>query len=896
MDKPQTSHKDGFMTKPPERLGDLLIKQGYLKKEELEKALSVQDKERELQNLPIGQILVHMGVLSSMDVDRIINHRELRAKFGNIAIAQGLITKEQLEHCLEKKKPDQLIGQVLVEEGFLDSSDLEVILKEQINSPRFGELAVQLGLATEDDVQKALTIQKSSRRLGEILCDLGMIDPLDFNQCLTESQKQLDFGDTLVHLGYLKEEELRLIQKGHKYGPESLAEVLLRRKLITEEELQIANSRHYNIPFQSLHDFVYQPSEKKVLTKIVSKKYAERKLIIPIEYKNNDLKVGIYRPQERLKAIYELKEMYRQYSVSCVLITKEKFEELFEILYSAHLSGPEIEQSGDTGSQELDMDFISLNIEEDIAPEDIKKTMVYGQRDIEAEELVNFVLSYGITHGASDIHIEQSLKGVKLRYRFDGILRDTTVGWLNEKIQDKALSIISRIKILAGLDIAEKRIPQDGSFRIDYFDKTNKEKVDLDFRVATCRAAVGENITIRILDPRNANVGLDRLNHSPHILDSFKKFLKSPGGMILVCGPTGCGKTSTLYSALQYIDIPDIKIITAEDPIEYHFPSIMQTQVNNKIGITFSKLLRSFLRFDPDVILVGEIRDEETAKIGFDAAQTGHLILSTLHTNDALSSIPRLVDLKVEFGQIASSLMCVLAQRLVRRICPACTEEYMPSEEEWGILFKTYPSHLRFYRGRGCKLCHDSGYDGRILLSEIFAITPEISQALNRGYDEYQISRLALESGMKTMLDDGLLKLKQTTLSEIIRMLPHEMLKRFRLKQQSQKDIDDLIESMLDQSGRLLAEEDKEPSQSSVEISNPETERAAIDLILSRYMTLIKNRYGDATPSIESKRFKAFIVENFYKIYEKQPCKSMTFNIEENPENGRIEVSVIPNV
>lgn len=895
MDIQEPSNNNEFKTKPPERLGDLLIKQGYLKKEDLEKALEIQSKERELQKLPIGQILIQTGALSSSDVDHIMNHREIREKIGHIAIVQGLLTEAQVAMCLKKQKPDQLLGQIFVEEGFLDPGDLEVILKEQIKSPRFGELAVQLGLATEEDIQKALRVQKSSRRLGEILCDLGMIDPLDLNKCLMEGQKQLDLGDTLVHLGYLKEEELNLIQKEHQYGPESLAEALLRRKLITEEELQIANSRHYNIPSASLRDFVYRPSEKQSLIKIISKKYAEKKRIIPISCQSNELKVGIYRPQERLKAIYEFKEMYRQYNVSCVLITKEKFEELFEILYSAYLSGPELSEGPEMGSQEIDMDFMSLSIEEDIGPEDIKKTTVYGNRDIEAEELVNFILSYGISNGASDIHIEQSLKGVKLRYRFDGILRESTIGWLNEKIQDKAPSIISRIKILSSLDIAEKRIPQDGSFRIEYIDKADREKVDLDFRVATCRAAVGENVTIRILDPRNANVGLDHLNHSPNVLDAFKQFLKSPGGMILVCGPTGCGKTSTLYSALQFIDIPDIKIITAEDPIEYHFPSIMQTQVNAKIGITFSKLLRSFLRFDPDVILVGEMRDEETAKIGFDAAQTGHLILSTLHTNDALSSISRLVDLNVEYGQIASSLMCVLAQRLVRRICPACAEEYVPSEEEWGILFKTYPSHLRFYRGRGCKLCHDSGYEGRTLLSEIFAITPEISQALNKGYDEYQISRLALESGMKTLLDDGLLKLKQTTLSEIIRMLPHDMLKKFRVRQQSQEDIDKLIESMLDQSGQLMEEMDAAPSQSSFEISNPETERAMMDLIMSRYEAMVKDRYGETAPPVEPKAFKAFIVENFYKIYEKQPCKSMTFNIEENPENSKIEISVIPN-
>ena len=896
MDDKQPLNKNESADNPPERIGALLIKRGYLKKKDLEKALDIQKNERELQNLPIGQILLKMGVLSSSDVDRIMNHRELRDKVGNIAIAQGLLTEDQLAICLKEKKPDQLIGQIFIEQGLMDPRDLEAILKEQINSPRFGQLAVKLGLATEKDIQKALQIQKSSRRLGEILCDLGMVDPLDLNRCLSESHKQLDLGDTIVHLGYLKEKELHLVREEAHYRPELLTEILLRRGLVTEEEIQIAYSRHYNIPMESLEGFVYEPTKKKALIKIVSKKYAEKKLFIPISCKDYALKVAIYRPQEKLKAIYELKEMYRQYKVSCVLISREKFEELFEVLYSTHLSGPEVSESGDAGSNEIDMDFMSLNIEEDINTEDFKKKSYFGKRDIEVEEMVNFMLSYGISHGASDIHIEQSLKGVKLRYRLDGILRESNIEWLNEKIQDKTPSIISRIKILSNLDIAEKRIPQDGSFRTEYVDKANKEKVDLDFRVAICRAAVGENVTIRILDPRNANVGLDNLNHSPHVLDPLKEFLKSPGGLILVCGPTGCGKSSTLYSALQYIDKPDIKIITAEDPIEYHFPSIMQTQVNNKVGITFSKLLRSFLRFDPDVILVGEMRDEETAKIGFDAAQTGHLMLSTLHTNDALSSISRLIDLNVEYGQIASSLMCVLAQRLVRRICPACAEEYMPPKEEWHILFKTYPSHLRFYKGRGCKLCHDAGYEGRILLSEIFAITPEISQALNKGYDEYQITRLAQESGMKTMLDDGILKLEQTTLSEIIRMLPHDMLKKFRTQQKSQEDIDDLIESMLDQSGQLLEEKDGEPPSSSFELSNPETERATMDLILSRYESLLKDQYGEQAPPIEPKVFKDFIVDNFYQIHEKQPCKSMTFNLRENAESGKIEISVIPNI
>jgi len=482
---------------------------------------------------------------------------------------------------------------------------------------------------------------------------------------------------------------------------------------------------------------------------------------------------------------------------------------------------------------------------------------------------------------------------VKLRYRMDGMLRETNIGWLKEKLQEKAPLIVSRIKILSNLDISEKRMPQDGSFRTEYFDKVKKEKVDLDFRVATCKAAVGENITIRILDPRKANIGLENLSHSPHVLKLFREYLKSPAGMILVCGPTGSGKTSTLYAALKFINKPDIKIITAEDPIEFHFPALMQTQVNTKIGLTFSRLLRSFLRFDPDVILIGEMRDEETAKIGFDAAQTGHLLLSTLHTNDALGAIMRLVDLNVEFGQIASSLMCVLAQRLIRRICPSCIEEYIPDKEEWGILFNTYPSHLKFYKGRGCESCGYTGYGGRTLISEIFAVTVEIAQALNKGYDESQISRLALESGMKTMLDDGLMKLDQTTLSEIIRMVPHDMIKKFRSRQHKQDDIDSLLEGMLQGNKPML--EDKKLLTSSIEIVNPETERANLDLVLARYEDSLKIQNGGSAVHIEPKIFKEFLVDSFYKIYEQQPCKSMSFNVQNNPGTGKVEISVVPN-
>ncbi|MBW1899730.1 MAG: type II/IV secretion system protein, partial [Deltaproteobacteria bacterium] len=397
-------------------------------------------------------------------------------------------------------------------------------------------------------------------------------------------------------------------------------------------------------------------------------------------------------------------------------------------------------------------------------------------------EVVNFIIKYGILNNASDIHIEQNRKKPKIRYRIDGVLHTLKLTWLDERINDMIGAIVSRIKVISNLDIAERRLPQDGVFRVNYFDREKKQNFDLDFRVATCPAIIGENITLRILDSRKADVGLENLNHSVHVLEPFKNIMKSSAGMVLVSGPTGSGKTSTLYGALLHIYHPGIKIITAEDPIEYSFPDIMQTQINPKINLTFAKLLRSFLRFDPDIILVGEMRDQETASIGFDAALTGHLLLSTIHTNDAVSAVTRLLDLGIEHNQMASSLMGVLAQRLVRKTCPSCRKKYTPLKEEWILLFDRYPEHLNFYMGEGCSECKFTGYRGRTLISEIFLVDRTISLALNRGESENEIRRLALKGGMKTMLDDGIMKLDQTTLSELIRVVPHEMLKEFKMR------------------------------------------------------------------------------------------------------------------
>jgi len=449
-------------------------------------------------------------------------------------------------------------------------------------------------------------------------------------------------------------------------------------------------------------------------------------------------------------------------------------------------------------------------------------------------------------------------------------------------------AIISRIKVMSNLDIAEKRLPQDGVFRINYYDKPQNKHFDLDFRVATCRALSGENVTIRILDSRKANVALEDLNHSAHVLEPFRRMLKSSAGMVLLTGPTGSGKTSTLYGALRQIHNPGVKIITAEDPIEYSFPGIMQTQIQPKIGLTFSRLLRSFLRFDPDVILLGEIRDNETATIAFDAAQTGHLILSTLHTNDSISAIQRLADLGVESAQIASCLLCVLAQRLVRRICPFCKKEYVPDEDEWGVLFDSYPAHLTFYRGEGCTSCNYSGYKGRMLLSEIFMIDKEIGTGIVKGLSDIQLKKMALESGMPSMLEDGLLKLNDTTLYELLRILPHDMIEGFKLRKLFQQQTSAFIDQFF--SGNAGTAK-PQPARQSFTVLNPKTDQVVIEQMFEKYATL-NTLCGNAQPDANLLEFKDFIADNYYKICAHHNCASVTFTLQ--PGDGGIAFSAVP--
>jgi general secretion pathway protein E len=373
--------------------------------------------------------------------------------------------------------------------------------------------------------------------------------------------------------------------------------------------------------------------------------------------------------------------------------------------------------------------------------------------------LVNVVLTQALRRQASDIHIEPYEKEIKVRFRIDGILYE--IFSLPKRFQ---AHIVSRLKVMANLDIAEKRLPQDGRIKIKVANKA------VDIRISVIPMAFGERIVLRLLDKSVSILGLAEMGMAPKRLEIFEKLINKNTGILLVTGPTGSGKTTTLYAALNRINSMEKNIITIEDPVEYELKGVGQIQVNPKTELTFARGLRSVLRHDPDIIMVGEIRDLETVEIAIQASLTGHLVFSTLHTNDATGALTRLVDMGVEPFLIASSLLAVLAQRLVRRICPECKEPFHPEEstlEELGL-----PKEQLFYHGRGCEACMQSGYRGRTGIFELLVMDNDIRHLLTTGSDSVKMKDMAVRNGMATLFEDGLLKVKTglTTLSEVLRV------------------------------------------------------------------------------------------------------------------------------
>jgi type IV pilus assembly protein PilB len=413
-----------------------------------------------------------------------------------------------------------------------------------------------------------------------------------------------------------------------------------------------------------------------------------------------------------------------------------------------------------TGNDDSELEVVEANDEIDLA------TLIKSSDDAPVVKLVNVLLVDSLRRGASDIHIEPYEKDFRIRFRIDGVLYDVMHPPL--RMRD---ALISRLKIMSKLDISEKRLPQDGRIKIKV--KAENRGRELDFRVSTLPTLFGEKVVLRLLDKEKLMLDMTKLGFEPESLEKFKRNISKPYGMVLVTGPTGSGKTNTLYSALQSLNTPETNIMTAEDPVEFNLPGINQVQMKEQIGLNFAAALRSFLRQDPNIILVGEIRDFETAEIGIKAALTGHLVLSTLHTNDAPSTISRLMNMGIEPFLVATSVNLIQAQRLIRRICTNCKEEHhVPTEALIEIGFsKDEAREIKTYKGRGCEKCSNTGYKGRIGLYEVMEVTEELRELILIGASALELRKKAIEDGMITLRGSGLQKIRNgiTTIEEVVR-------------------------------------------------------------------------------------------------------------------------------
>jgi type IV pilus assembly protein PilB len=411
-------------------------------------------------------------------------------------------------------------------------------------------------------------------------------------------------------------------------------------------------------------------------------------------------------------------------------------------------------------SQTEDVEVLEDNEEIDLS------TLSRMSEDAPVVRLTNVLLVDSLRRGASDIHIEPYEKELRIRFRIDGVLYDVMHPPL--KMRD---ALISRIKIMSKLDISEKRLPQDGRIKIKV--KVDSRSRELDFRVSTLPTLFGEKVVLRLLDKQNLMLDMTKLGFEPESLTKFKRNISKPYGMVLVTGPTGSGKTNTLYSALQSLNTVETNIMTAEDPVEFNLPGINQVQMKEQIGLNFAAALRSFLRQDPNIVLVGEIRDFETAEIAIKAALTGHLVLSTLHTNDAPSTISRLMNMGIEPFLVATSVNLIQAQRLIRRICKDCKQEHpIPAEAfiEVGFTIEEAKT-LKTFKGKGCSTCNNTGYKGRIGLYEVMEITDEIRELILIGASALELRKKAIDDGMITLRESGLHKIRAgvTTIEEVVR-------------------------------------------------------------------------------------------------------------------------------
>ncbi len=558
-------------------------------------------------------------------------------------------------------------------------------------------------------------------------------------------------GEILIKEGLITEDDFEQAMEYQRKSGGKLGDVLIAMGFITEKEIAAALGKQLGMPYISIASGGLKPARDQSLEKLITEEAARKYMVLPISRTFNSLSVAVVDPLDFI-TIDNLRKI-TNCDINSVITTKAEVIQAIDEFYGPRDVFKEaIAKSYDKGERPAVIEEIG---EEEVLSLD---RLIAKAEEAPVVKLVDLIVRQAIEEGASDIHIESLETRLRLRYRIDGILQEKPPPAPHLK-----LAIVSRIKILSKLDIAEKRLPQDGSFVMKLENKL------VDFRVSTIPTIYGEKVVLRILDRTQLPLDLAQMGFESNQLEVFREIIHSPYGAIFLTGPTGSGKTTTLYAALHEINTPDKNIITVEDPVEYRLEGINQVQVKPQIGLTFSNSLRSFLRQDPDIILVGEVRDLETAEICVRAALTGHLVFSTLHTNDASSAITRLMDIGIEPYLLNPSLLLVAAQRLVRKLCPACKEAYEPTKDI--IKYLKVKKDLIF-KAKGCEQCRWSGYIGRAAIYELIPVDSDIRNLITGRASAQEVKTLAKAKGAFTLWDSGIRKVESgiTSVEEVLRV------------------------------------------------------------------------------------------------------------------------------
>ncbi len=707
-----------------------------------------------------------------------------KVRIGELLIQEGVVTLEQVEQALMVQKtrhPAPALGEVCVELGFLSPATLNKILSKHHERIPLGEMLIHLGLVNQDQINAALEAQKTTKKkLGTLLVEQGHLTTnalvgVLYKQSQIAKQHQ-EKRQSLAALPRINAQEMAAAVAAAREQQQPLGTVLIERFRLSKEEAGQALSSHYKCPFAAFSETVIIPPS---LLRGISTKYLRTHYWIPLRSDDNWVEVLIDDPQSFSK-IQDIKRTFPGKEIRCVVSLREDITKYISKYVTTRKENLSIKQltptSSDTNALASPDSHLAppsfwegkgdLKPREEVVGAVLDEIEEAGldENDGTVVRLVNQLVSDAAKAGISDIHIEPygPKKETVVRFRMDGVCYE------HMRIPAEfARPLVSRLKVLSRLDIAERRKPQDGKFKFRLSDR------DIELRVATLPTSSGdEDAVLRIL-ASNEPLPLSKLNLTQRNQQELSRILEQPHGLILCVGPTGSGKTTTLHACLGHINVPGRKIWTAEDPVEITQSGLRQLQIHPKIGLTFATAMRSFLRADPDVVMIGEVRDQETAETCTEASLTGHLVLSTLHTNSAAETITRLLDMGLDPFSFSDALQGVIAQRLARTICPNCKERYRPNKDEYDALAVNYgeeefsrlgiPYDERFvlYRGKGCGNCRNTGYKGRLGIHELLVVTDEIRSLIHSRGQVAGIRKVAQAQGMSTLIQDGILKVLQ---------------------------------------------------------------------------------------------------------------------------------------